>query len=245
MSLYRPQLLDFILYPKALFDFKQGNKNSLHRLIILKSVRSLWGNRPELVKGFEEALGELNASDLVPFRDSRDIPVGNNLNTTFGKWIYCCIRVFKPEVMIETGVAHGYSSWIILNAIHKNGKGKLYSIDLPDHDTHDSYNVRGESSVGWLVPDALREHWQLKLGDAKKLLPETINEVQQIDCFFHDSDHSYEHMNFEFNCVFDKVKTGGIILSDDVDKNTSFQEFVAAKDLTAVQFTKGGVAIKG
>ncbi|MCE7994795.1 MAG: class I SAM-dependent methyltransferase [Roseivirga sp.] len=245
MRLYKPKLLDFIFYPKALFSFKQGDKGSLHRLIILKSARTLWGDRPEVIEGFEEALRELKTSDLIPFSNTRDTPVGNNLNTTFGKWIYCCVRCFKPEVMVETGVSHGYSSWIILNAMNKNGTGRLYSIDLPDHDTNASYNVKGESSVGWLVPEELRGPWQLRLGDAKQLLPDTINELPAIDCFFHDSDHSYEHMTFEFKCVFDKVREGGLILSDDIDKNNSFQELVAAKDLTAVQFTKGGIAIKG
>ena len=41
--------------------------------------------------------------------------------------------------MVETGVAHGVSSWTILNAMHRNGKGKLYSIDLPNKDLK-SYN---------------------------------------------------------------------------------------------------------
>jgi predicted O-methyltransferase YrrM len=244
MSLYQPKALDFIWKPKALLDFKQGKKDAMHRLIIMKSVKVLWGNDQNILHAFDQALSELEASDLVHFNNTKQVVVGNNLNTTFGKWIYCCVRAFKPGVMVETGVSHGYSSWIILNAMHKNGSGKLYSIDLPDHDTNDSYNITDESKVGWLVPQALRGPWQLKLGDARELLPALINDLDEVDCFFHDSDHSYEHMTFEFECVYDKVKSGGLILSDDVDKNTSFQELVAGKNLEAVQFSKGGIALK-
>ena len=244
MSLYQPKALDFLRHPKALLDFKRGDKANMHRLIILKSAKKLWPTDKSIVKGFDNALKELNQSELIPFSTAYDIPVGNNLNTTFGKWIYCCVRVFKPQVMVETGVSHGYSSWVILNALHKNGSGHLYSIDLPDHDTNDSYNVEGESKVGWMVPDGLKNQWTLQLGDAKKLLPALMDELSAIDLFFHDSDHSYEHMTFEFQCVYESVKSGGLILSDDVDKNTAFQELVAAKALNAVQFGKGGAAIK-
>ncbi|ACR41605.1 O-methyltransferase [Saccharolobus islandicus] len=44
--------------------------------------------------------------------------------------IYCLIREIKPQLVIETGVANGISTFLILNAIMKNGNGKLYSIDI-------------------------------------------------------------------------------------------------------------------
>ena len=188
----------------------------------------------------------MEENDFIPTsKNEFNIPVGNNLNTTFGKWMYCLVRTTKPDVMIETGVAHGYSSWIILNAMHKNNKGKLYSIDLPNNDTNIAYNFgKTTPQTGWLVPDKLKTQWELHLGDAYQLLPQLIEKLRQIDIFFHDSDHSYAHMKYEFNTIFPAIKQGGIILSDDVHKNSSFVEFIKQNQLKALRFNKGGCTIK-
>lgn len=45
--------------------------------------------------------------------------------------LYSIIKVFKPEIVVETGVVRGASSAFILCAMHENCKGHLYSIDLP------------------------------------------------------------------------------------------------------------------
>lgn len=229
--------------PIAGIAFALGNKRLMHQSVILNSAAYLFGsnyNKQEWLS----ALKEIEEETYIPPTENRDnIAVGNNLNTTFGKWMYCCIRVLKPESMIETGVAHGASSWIILNAMHKNGKGRLYSIDLPDHDTHAGYNFKTKPKTGWLVPVQLKSNWELHLGDAKILLPEILNKLGSVDIFFHDSDHSYEHMKFEFETVFPFINDG-LILSDDVHKNKAFGEFVQKQHLKALQFNKGGAAKK-
>ena len=45
--------------------------------------------------------------------------------------LYFLTRKFKPKVVVETGVAAGWSSLAILRAFEKNGEGKLYSSDFP------------------------------------------------------------------------------------------------------------------
>lgn len=40
------------------------------------------------------------------------------------------VRILRPTVVIETGVANGISSAFILKALDKNNEGMLYSIDL-------------------------------------------------------------------------------------------------------------------
>jgi len=47
-------------------------------------------------------------------------------------YLYVFCRHFQPEIVIETGVYYGASSAFILKALEANGKGHLYSIDLPD-----------------------------------------------------------------------------------------------------------------
>lgn len=217
----------------------------MQRAVIKNAARYLWGNAIS-TQEWDLALDEIQQNDLIqPALNTANIPVGNSLGNTFGKWMYCCIRIFKPETMIETGVAHGSSSWIILNAMHKNGKGKLISIDLPNNDTNTAYNFKHTAPpTGWRVPETLRSRWSLRLGDARILLPEALKELQQLDFFFHDSDHSYAHMKFEFETVLPYLKKEGLLLSDDVHKNAAYKEIVAHGSLRALQFNKGGCAIR-
>jgi predicted O-methyltransferase YrrM len=232
-----------IKHPLAALAFKLGNKAAMHDALILDSAKYLLGEDTDLTI-WKNALAELKNNDLIaPNENKHQTIVGNNLNTTFGKWIYCCIRVTKPETVIETGVAHGYSSWIILNALKKNNKGVLYSIDLPNHDTNIDYNFKDQPTTGWMVPDILKDRWKLNLGDAKILLPTILKEIGELSIFFHDSDHSYEHMKYEFETSHPYLINGGLLLSDDVHKNAAFAEHVELNTLRALQFNKGGAAI--
>lgn len=231
-------------HPVAALRFISGDKTEMHRCIILDAAQHLWGS------GFDKnrwnsVIDELNDDPLPPpDRTPSGLIVGNSLNNTFGKWIWCCVRILQPEVMIETGVAHGSSSRIILSAMHRNQKGMLFSIDLPNRDTNKNYNFESaKPETGWMVADKLRDRWSLRLGEATELLPAVLKETGQTDIFFHDSDHSYAHMKFEFETSAPYIKTGGLLLSDDVHKNSAFEEFVTGQSWKALQFNKGGCAI--
>jgi len=235
----------FLKHPVALLKFALGDRSALHDAMLLKSGRILL--REKFDERFAHSvLREINEGDFVPMNQIEGVKLpGNKPTYFFGKFLYFIVRCIKPEIMIETGVAHGVSSWTILNAIHKNGSGKLFSIDLPNQDLK-SYNPSNISQTsGWVVPDKLRTYWQLELGPSMELLPELVKKSEKIDVFFHDSDHSYENMTFEFESVFDKLRQGGLLLSDDVHKNMAFFDFVGKKKITGIQFyTKGGAAVK-
>jgi predicted O-methyltransferase YrrM len=49
--------------------------------------------------------------------------------------IYVIIRVLKPNIIVETGVANGASSFYILLALKRNKKSHLFSIDFPNLDS--------------------------------------------------------------------------------------------------------------
>ena len=46
--------------------------------------------------------------------------------------IWCIVPHNQPEVVIETGVAHGVSSRVVLEALNQNDRGHLWSIDIPN-----------------------------------------------------------------------------------------------------------------
>lgn len=139
--------------------------------------------------------------------------------------LYVTTRAARPLCAVETGVWRGISSSYLLAALAREDRGELHSIDLPTYEPTgrtnrdgqtDRASVTAPSSVGDLVPDELRPRWHLSLGDAAELLPRLLGELGTIDLFFHDSDHSYPHMTFEFEIAWRHLRPGGWLTSDDV-----------------------------
>jgi len=155
--------------------------------------------------------------------------------------IYVLCRVLQPRIVVETGVCSGFSSAFILYALHKNNTGRLYSIDLPNQP---GQNIPGGKGVGWLVPEWLKGKWELGLGSSKEKLPVLLSKLNKIDIFYHDSDHSYENMWFEFNISWDFLKNGGLLLSDDITENKAFNDFYRLKDYRVAKLFKLGVIKK-
>ena len=146
----------------------------------------------------------------------------NNSELTPLVMLYYIVRTEKPQVIIETGVWTGKTSWAILQALNHNESGHLISIDLGEKISTGSNLPTNQ--IGGFIPQKLRQKWTLKLGDAKVLLPNLLEEIESIDIFYHDSDHSYEHMKFEFTSALRKLKNKGIICSDDINMNSAWNE---------------------
>jgi len=172
------------------------------------------------------------------------------------KDLYCLIRYYKPSVIVETGVCNGVSSLIILHALRKNKKGKLISIDLPEieglkYENNRFWTGKGGSAIpegkvpGWIVPDNLREGWELHLGKSQDLLEGILSKEKSIDIFIHDSEHSYECMSFEYKCAYPYIKKGGLLISDDIFANDAFDHFVSDKKGSKYYLSRGvGLLIK-
>jgi len=163
------------------------------------------------------------------------------INPNYGPVLYAVIRVLRPEVVVETGVGSGVSSTFILTAMERNGAGRLYSVDLP---LANEGLLPEERRTGWLVPERLRDRWKLTLGDARKELPALLERLGEVDCFYHDSDHSYEHMTWEFNEAYPRIRPGGVLLSDDITENAAWDEFAAAAEAPSARINRTGVLLK-
>lgn len=152
---------------------------------------------------------------------------------------YAIVRGQRPRVVVETGVASGISSFYLLEALHQNGAGRLYSIDLGD----DSVCPDGRA-VGWAVPPWLTERWELRLGDARKVLAPLLAEQRPIDLFIHDSLHTAEHMLYEFTTAWPNLRPGGILVADDATWNEAFAVFTSGR-AAEILLTRGiGIAQK-
>jgi predicted O-methyltransferase YrrM len=130
------------------------------------------------------------------------------------------VKVTRPRVVVETGVALGHTTATMLRAMHENGTGHLYSIDLP------GVRYGTDRPVGEAVPKELHGRWTLELGDSRTLLGPLAAEVAPVDVFLHDSFHTYSSQRREYATMWPHLRSGGILASDDV-RNPAFPEFAA------------------
>jgi len=148
--------------------------------------------------------------------------------------LYIIVRKIQPSTVVETGVAAGVSSAFILKAINDNGKGELYSIDMPNYEVElAKRGVMGQPvailpngrQVGFVIPDWLKQRWYLTIGKSKDVLEPLLSKLDSIDIFLHDSEHTYENMYFEYSAAWQFLRKDGILISHDITSNKAFFDF--------------------
>ncbi len=139
---------------------------------------------------------------------------GSNLELIFN---FC--EFLKPKLVLETGVAYGWSSLAFLISLNKNN-GKLISINLPYPDK------KKINLIGKAVPINLINNWNLISGADKDEIPKILRSNNKIDIFHYDSDKSYEGKYWCLKKVWPKISSNGFILCDDLQDNNAFFDFV-------------------
>ena len=123
--------------------------------------------------------------------------------------IWCAVRHKQPEVVLETGVAHGVSSRVILEGLNLNDRGHLWSIDIPNPLDR---SVHGQE--GAAVTDECRPRWTYVEGESRLRMPPLVKEVGKVDLFIHDSLHTYENEHAELELGAGQLAADGVLLSD-------------------------------
>jgi hypothetical protein len=149
-----------------------------------------------------------------------------------GSYLYGVVRLVKPNTVVETGVHYGISTAFILAAMHDNGNGELWSVDLPNQqyqvpprEVIVSESLPPGCGTGFVIPGHLRHRWHLVLGDSREVLPQLLDSLVSVDIFIHDSAHTDDVMRFEYETAWPHIRPGGLLLSDDVGWNTAFADF--------------------
>ena len=117
---------------------------------------------------------------------------------------YSLIRIAKPRLVVETGVAAGISSTLILSALSKNNYGTLSSFDITN-------------KVGELIPNDLRKLWTLKVLNGLNLKDKLRREMMEIKhdfIFLHDSDHALKWQEFELSLCVSTGKCRFFLIDD-------------------------------
>lgn len=134
--------------------------------------------------------------------------------------VWCTVLHTQPEIVIETGVGHGVTTRIVLEALERSGRGHLSSIDLPYPLDH---GLRAET--GAAVPDEFRARWSYLEGSSRQRLPPLVRQVGHVETFIHDSLHTARNTVFELDQAASVMSPGGVMIVDDIRMHHGFAIF--------------------
>ena len=189
--------------------------------ISLPGLESLLGVSEGEIRNYLEELEKSGLKSYLYSQFKRNAPAfGMHWQAIGAGSLYVITRIVKPETFLETGAWWGVSSTCVLEAMEKNGKGNLFSIDT-------------EPSSGWMIPERLRGRWKLIVGKSSDVMLDFLSRQGAIDIFLHDSDHSYENMRWELAEAYPHVRGGGLFLADDVHMHSAFEDFAKERAMDA------------
>jgi Methyltransferase domain len=200
--------------PEGLYQPEDGWEERLHHWLGVewpcKFTSEFWAL-------WSEVVGELEAQGIragpMSFLSWNDGDAG------LVRTVWCLVRHLKPNKVVETGVAHGVTSRLILEALERNKSGHLWSIDLPP------IEKPWRQQVGMAVGQRYANRWSYIKGPSRLRLPGLLSQIGQIDLFIHDSLHSERNVRFELDRAWAALRPGGALVIDDIDANRGFQSF--------------------
>ncbi len=139
--------------------------------------------------------------------------------------LYGVCENLEAMKVLETGVAYGWSSAAILSSISKRS-GKLISVDMPMIKQTD-YHL-----IGVAVKEDLKGNWVLLREPDRYGLNKAIKKHNySYDLAHYDSDKTYYGRKWSQPLIWKYLRKGGVFISDDIEDNSAFREFVSSNNL--------------
>jgi predicted O-methyltransferase YrrM len=130
-----------------------------------------------------------------------------------GRFLNGLLRYFKPEKVLEVGVAAGASTCVMLNALRDNPRSVIHSVDLSEK----YYRDRSLSS-GWKIFELFpnTDRCFLYLGnDVSDVVEDQIK--GEIDFLLLDTVHRHPAETLSFLSIFPYLKKDAIVVLHDVN----------------------------
>jgi predicted O-methyltransferase YrrM len=135
--------------------------------------------------------------------------------------LYTLVKIYEPEIVLETGVANGISTQMILKKLPS--KSVLHSFDV-NLDSFKSVPV----SANW-------KHHLINVNNPKKSFAFEIAKINRnVDIWVHDSDHSKFWQTFEYKQALKLLKPGGFLISDDINSSSAWAELFHNKETLVI-----------
>lgn len=175
-----------------------------------------------------------SSPQLLADPDSRQYPAQFDINPQTEDLLHRLVMEFMPRRLVETGVANGVSTRVILSAMDETSRlegsataevSVLHSLDI-------------SSAV---VTSDLRAHhnWRFHLVDERHSFMQIMGQIGEIDFFFHDSNHAYWNQLVEYRVAWEHLVPGGLLVLDDINWSQAFLHFCEEKNLNPVVLADG------
>ncbi len=209
------------IFKKRFNLFLKGYRDGVSLSFLSSSATGVYLNVEMLIKAESElpktACNFINeAEKLFDSVVAKQQPVTNlrwNAEKQLFTLLYAVVITKNPKVVIETGVANGITTNAIMKALELNeNKGVLHSFD-----------VLQETSKAYIGSG----NWNFHLLNTKNTYKQIINEITKlpkVDIWVHDSNHGYRWQKFEYLLALKSLKSGGILISDDIDASPAWGE---------------------
>ena len=88
--------------------------------------------------------------------------------------------------------------------------------------------------VGCVVSENLKTNWKLFRFADKESLPKIFKEQNSFDFIHYDSDKSYNGRLWAYPILWEKLRKGGVLMSDDIGDNAAFMDYCISAGLEPV-----------
>ncbi len=194
-----------------------GNSHGVSSNWLSKKLTSIYGNNHLFVHSESNVWnielddiyeGEASYSEAVRRFSSKIYGSSYDCEAGLASFLYAYILRVRPKIIVETGVANGITTNVIMNALEQTG-GVLHSFDI-DMRCKNVYTGNGN----WFFHHLSKPF--------PRSLKKNVAGINDIELWIHDSNHGYSWQRFEYDLAFGKLSKGGILISDDIDASPAY-----------------------
>jgi predicted O-methyltransferase YrrM len=173
-------------------------------------------------------------SEPLPAQDPRQFSASFDINPSTKELLRGLVLEFMPRRLVETGVANGVSTRVILSAMEE--AKRLRGAAATEESEFHSLDVLSSVATSDLKA---HQNWRFHLVDEQHSFTQIMGEIGEIDFFFHDSNHGYWNQLVEYRVAWEHLAPGGLLVSDDINWSQAFLHFCEEKILSPVVLGDG------
>jgi len=152
------QKLLYIIFSSEIGTFSY---NAINKHEIAEKLSKFLNTEPQLILNLIRELESNRKLRYSYFRTALKRPLSNSLHFKTGRYItnYVCIRILRPDLVIEAGIEKGIGSLIYSYALKLNKKGNLMQFDIDPNagEFHNSNMIIGDCIQSLELLDTMHE----------------------------------------------------------------------------------------
>jgi predicted O-methyltransferase YrrM len=157
-----------------------------------------------------EVLRSIVSSGSVTTKDGQTRTLRSSIPRDEGEFLQEMIRSARPQVSVEVGCAYGISSLYICEALREVNATRHIIMDPYQHSTWEGIGLDNLRKAGYM--DLVDFHEAVSYQYLSQLTKEHV----LIDFAFIDGNHWFDYVLFDFFLIHLLLRTGGIIVFDDL-----------------------------